>query len=99
MSIKVGDIRKMVKEEIAKLVRENDELETPEERVEDTAEMDVEAGDLADQLEKPIDMMAALKIKEARLLAVNAKVAKRLQEVHALKEKLVKQAKQSKRAK
>lgn len=61
-------LRRVVKEEVSKFGK----LRSTEDAAKDAEE--VEAGDLADTLEKHIDMMKALKIEENRLKARLAKV-------------------------
>lgn len=60
-------LRSIVLEEMKKLREENlsKKQKTPAEVADDTRE--VEAGEYADTLEKHIDMLKALKVKEAKL--------------------------------
>lgn len=60
-------LRTLIQEEAAKFTRD-----TPEEVADDVEEVD--AGDLADTLEKPVNMMKALKIEEAKLVRRLARV-------------------------
>jgi len=74
-------LKKMIVDEARKLRTEV--LETGQSDVEKVAKAapEVDAGDLADSLEKDIDFVKALKIKEARL-------ARRLREVRKTKDQL-----------
>ena len=61
-------LRRLVLEEKAKMLRESDPIEAG---IDDVAKVDadeVKAGDEADTIAKDIDIMAALKIEEGKLL-------------------------------
>lgn len=60
-------LRTIVLEEMKKL-HEEKKLKTPEDKAKETKELDG-PGDYADTLEKHIDMLKALKVKEAKLRA------------------------------
>lgn len=76
-------LKEIVKEELQK-VREEFEAKSLEgDAVDDKEADEVEAKDLANTLEKPLDMVKQLKIKESRLRA-------QLKEVITLKNKILK---------
>lgn len=59
---------KLNKRILVQMIREEvEKLETAEDRVDDVVQDDVEPGDLADTLAKPIDMLKVLKIEESKI--------------------------------
>lgn len=70
-------LTRLIKEEKAKLEEEKKKEKSVEDVAKDTEE--VEAGDLADTLEKKVDFMKVLNIKEAKAL----KYLKKIREVKA----------------
>ena len=87
-------LRRLVLEEKARMIRENDPIEAG---VDDPAKVDaeeVDAGEEADTIAKDIDIMAVLKIEETKL-------KRKLRKVNEVKKKLrgriVKKARRSRR--
>jgi hypothetical protein len=80
IKITKGELRKLVRESAA-VGKPRQDLETPEERVDDIAQVDVAPGDLADTLEKQIDILKALKIQESIQAKKLEKTQERIQKI------------------
>jgi hypothetical protein len=75
-------LRKIIFEEKQKLHEENlsKKLKTPADKAKETTEL-VDAGDYADTLEKHIDMLKALKVRETRIRAELRNIDERRQKL------------------
>ena len=75
---------KLTSEQLRKLVREEVGNFGKMKSVEDSKAKETDADEYADSLEKPIDMLKALKIEEGKLKAQLAKVQERKAQVLSL---------------
>ena len=84
MKLSARVLKQLVQEEVKKFGKPED-LEKVAKKTEE-----VDADEFADTLEKHIDMMKALKIKERKIQAFLSKATKRLEKIKEQKTKLAK---------
>lgn len=85
MKLSAKVLKQLVQEEVSKKFGKPEETETVAKKTKE-----VEADELADTLEKHIDMMKALKIEEGKINKYVKKAQKRLAEIQEVKAKLAK---------